>query len=162
MSFTYHVSGTVTFDSPVPTASFWELLDARYNPWLLATSGSEEAPQLHMRERLLIPAENATLDEQGRPSHIKGIAVDWDESSYLIGDALRNVALAVYSSGADLDDYEVDFRGEDGSEGEIVFYTDEDEAVLGWEETYAPGRSPNVFGCVPWVHRPPQNASSRS
>ncbi len=157
MSFTYHVAGTVTFDAPVPTASFWELLEARSAPWLIATSGSQEASQLHERQRLLIPADNAPLDEQGRPSHIKGVAVDWDERSYLIGDALRNVALAVYSSGGDLDDYDVDFHGEDGSEGEIIFYADEDEAVLGWEESYAPGRSPGVFGCVPWILRPPRN-----
>ncbi|MFJ3182588.1 hypothetical protein ACIPJN_29935 [Streptomyces sp. NPDC086796] len=156
MSSTHHVAGTVTFDAPVPTASFWELLEARSAPWLIATSGSEEASQLRNRERLLLPADNATLDEQGRPSHIKGIAIDWDERSYLIGEALRNVALAVYSSDGDLDDYAIDFHGEDGSVGEIVFYADEDQAVLGWEESGAPGRSPEVFGCVPWVHRPPR------
>ncbi|WP_217231385.1 hypothetical protein [Streptomyces anulatus] len=156
MSVIYHVAGTVTFDAPAPTAAFWELLEAPYASWLIAKSGSEEPSQLHERERLLIPADHTTLDEQGRPAHIKAIAVDWDDRSHIIGDALRSAALAVYSSGGDLADYDIGFRCEDGSKGEIVFYADEDEAVLGWEETSAPGRSPGVFGCVPWAFQPPQ------
>ncbi|WP_432158577.1 hypothetical protein [Streptomyces sp. bgisy153] len=160
MSVTYYATGTVTFDTPVPLASFWELLEARYTPWHIAPVDSTDkdfTALVSERERLLIPADDAQLDDQGRPSHIKGIAIDWDARSTVIGDALRDVAVLVYSGRGDLDDYDITFQGEDGSKGEIVFYADEDEAALGWEETHAPGRTPEVFGCVPWSFRPPRN-----
>lgn len=162
MSVTYRATGTVNFDEPVPLAFFSQLLGTTHNaPWHIGPLGGsveDFTALLSGHERLLLPADDAQLDDRGRPLHIKGIAVDWDARSYLIGNALRDAVLAVYSAGIDLDDYDITFFGEDGSEGEIVFYADEDEAVLGWEETSTPGRSPEVFGCVPWAFRPPRNA----
>lgn len=161
MSVTYYASGTVTFDAPVPLASFWELLEARHTPWCiapLAGSDTDTTAPRSARERLLLPADDADLDGQGRPSHIKGFTIDWDDRSYLIGNALRDMVVAVYSGGGDLHDYDITFQGEDGSKGEIIFYANEDDAALGWEETHAPGRPTEVFGCVPWTSRPPRTS----
>ncbi|MFF8992585.1 hypothetical protein ACF09H_22120 [Streptomyces sp. NPDC014983] len=160
MSVTYHATGTVGFDEPVPLASFWELLESPHTPWHITPSiisDKDLRALLSERERLLLPADEATIDAQGRPSHIKGFAVDWATRSHVIGSALRNAVLAVYSGGQDLEDYDIAFACEDGSKGEIVFYADEDTAVLGWEENYAPGRVPEVFGCLPWDFQTPRN-----
>lgn len=148
MSVTYRVTGTIDFDRPVQLATFWELLEKPFEPWLIAPSnltGRQLTELVHQQERLLLPSDDAVFDSADRPSHIKGLSIDWDQRSHLIGEALRAITRLVISIGHDLDDYDVAFFGEDGSEGQIEFY-EGDDADLGWEESYAPGRTPSVFG----------------
>ncbi|MEV4506719.1 hypothetical protein [Streptomyces klenkii] len=94
------------------------------------------------RERILVPADTATYNFKGLPSHIQSAHIHWDAHYSLIGNTLRQLTVPAVTIGHDFDDA-ITWVGEDGSEGEIAFFED---GELIWDELrLPPGSRPRAY-----------------